>query len=144
MKTPREVLFEKLQGVESKLDKVRAEVLAASFDGKAKTNSSLTELAQSQATSSWFVELLQSLRPHFVGLAGVWLIILGINFATGETPSPMLAETAAPSPEVIATLKEQKQLYSQLIGTGETGKPSEPAVFERRPRSEARQHIRIV
>jgi hypothetical protein len=144
MKSPREVLFEKHQGIESKLDAVRAEALTESFDGKAKTSSNSTEFAQSRTTSSWFVELLQSLRPHFVGLAGVWLIILGVHFATRETSSPMLAEAPAPSPEVIATLKEQKQLFTQLIGSSENNQPADPVLHERRPRSEVRQSIRIV
>ena len=144
MKTPREVLFGKHQGIESKLDKVRTEALAESFDGKAKTNSNLAELAPNSIASSWFVELLQSLRPHFVGLAGAWLIILGIYFATRETSSPILVEAPAPSPEVIATLKEQKQLFTQLIGSSENNQPAGPVLHERRPRSEVRQSIRIV
>ncbi|EEF59611.1 hypothetical protein [Pedosphaera parvula] len=143
MKTPREVLFEKHQGIESKLDAVRAEALAEVCDGKSKCAAHPDALMQKPQTLSWFGEFLQSLRPHFVGLTGVWLIILGVHFATRDS-SPMLAEAPAPSPEVIATLKEQKQLFTQLIGSPESPQPVDPALLERRPRSEVKQYIRIV
>jgi hypothetical protein len=143
MKSPREVLFEKHQGIESKLDTIRAEALAEVAGGKVSTaHEDRAKRLESQG--HWFVELIRSLRPHFAGIAFMWLVILGFHFATTETSSPVLAATTAPSPEIIANLKEQKRLYSQLIGTAENSNPVEPAMHERRPRSEVRQYVRIV
>lgn len=144
MKTPREVLFTKHQNIESKLDAARADALAEVAAGKTNAVPDFNSAMQKAPARSWFADLMRSFRPHFAGLAVVWLIILGIHFATRETSFPVIAKSTAPSPEIIASLKEQKQLYSQLIGTVENSKPADPALHERRPRSEVGQYIRIV
>jgi hypothetical protein len=89
-------------------------------------------------------QLSAFLWPHpaaWAGLAAVWLVILGLDYAAGAT-GPLLAKGApSPAPQVFMAFQEQQRLLSELIG------PGEPPVAERsdpappRPRSERRKHV---
>ena len=80
--------------------------------------------------------LVSWLWPHpaaWVGLAALWLLVLGFTFANRESGQPALAgRTAPPSPEIRELLKEQEQWLAELLG------PSEPPEFDR-PKSTAPQ-----
>lgn len=84
-------------------------------------------------------QLAALLWPHpkaWAGLAAVWVGIAVLNFSTRE-PAPRLAEkSAAPSPELVAELKQQQRMFAELAGGYETGEADRPRVFAPRPRSE--------
>jgi hypothetical protein len=139
MKTPREVLLKRHETAQAKLDLVRAQALAEIVPTRKVQNASRQIRA-----SYWLQELIRSFRPQLTALAAVWLVIFGLHLASSETSESTMVATTTPSPEVMATLREQKRLYTQLIGPSEITKPVEPALPDRRPRSEERQLIRIV
>ena len=77
--------------------------------------------------------------PHpkaWAGLAVVWVLILAMNFATRDTSPRMVEKSLPPSPEVIAELKKQQQLYAELIGSHEPLDADRQKLFPPRPRSE--------
>ena len=71
----------------------------------------------------------------WAALAAVWLVILGLNFAGRTTEPRGMTQAKAefpPSPQVLAMLREQRALYSELLGRPEMAPPPTPP----RPRSE--------
>jgi hypothetical protein len=73
-----------------------------------------------------------------VGLAAVWLVILGINLTTRDA-STVLAKHAPPvSPQVFMAFQEQERLLAELIGPRETPVAERPKPRLPRPRSEGR------
>ena len=79
--------------------------------------------------------LLWPCPQAWAGLAAAWLVILGLNFTSRTSPSPGLTAAKADfplSPQVLALLREQRALYSELLGRLEASPPPAPP----RPRSE--------
>jgi hypothetical protein len=140
MKSPREVLLKRHESAETKLDKVRAETLAGISSATHEIWVEPSDVEQ----PSWLRELIRSFRPHLAALAGIWLVVFGLHLAARETSETHQSAAVAPSPEIIATLKEQKRFYSQLVGSSDAIRPVEPVLPDRRPRSEERLLIRIV
>jgi len=53
----------------------------------------------------------------WAGLAGVWVVILGLNFANREMAEPRIAQREAPtSPLVRELLEQQERLFVELVG----------------------------
>jgi anti-sigma factor RsiW len=86
-------------------------------------------------------QLSTLLWPHpkaWAGLAAVWLVILGVNFATGETTPRLEARVTPPSPDTLRLLKQQEQLLAELSGWAEPREADRPKATPPRPRTERR------
>jgi hypothetical protein len=84
--------------------------------------------------------LSKFLWPHpvaWAGLASVWIFIFALNFSMSDSSPKVIAETSSqPAPEVIAELRQQQQLYAELIGANESRDADRQKVFSPKPRSE--------
>jgi hypothetical protein len=120
----------------------RAEILAAArrsanepfAPGAAQSHSSFGAACRSL--------LAQWLWPHpkaWAGLAAVWLLILGLNLAASDSDGPAVARQAAlPSRQLRELLRQQEQLFAELIGPIDQSPASEPKRALPRPRSQRR------
>jgi hypothetical protein len=73
----------------------------------------------------------------WAGVAAVWLVILVLNLAAGDTWTASTKAAAVSSPRVLLAIREQNRVLSELIGPEEPAvqKPAKPPVS--RPRSES-------
>jgi hypothetical protein len=122
MKTPREILFQRHRAAESKLDNVRQTGVAVVHDRRAPRNQSATVTDHGYN----FGELLLSLRWHFTAMSALWLLAVLLNYEPAS-PTPFnVAAVNPPSPQtILASLKENRRLLLQLIGTA----ANEPAAL---------------
>lgn len=101
------------------------------------THSLLSTLNHQLSTLLW---------PHpaaWAGLAAVWLVILGLNQATGKD-APRLARGSRPAaPQVYMAFQEQKRVLAELLGPCETPVAERPKVVAPQPRSE-RRHVLLM
>ena len=81
MKTLREVLLEKHQAAEPKLDAIREQVIAGLARPEAPIRSKRMARWQPDASAfqSGWRQLLWSLRWHLAGLSAVWLVVVALN-----------------------------------------------------------------
>jgi hypothetical protein len=144
MKTLREVLLEKHQAVEPKLDAIREHVTAGLAAGATNAPARAKEMKRSWQPDvftfqiSWR-RLLWSLRWHLAGLSAVWLVALLLNL--DHTPDSMKGVTRrnAPSPrQLLAALRENQRQLRELIAAPGSEPAPEPPKLTPSPRSEIR------
>ncbi len=127
MKTPRDILLARHQAVVPKLDAIRHAAVAAVCDRR-KSHASVTSIWQ----TLWQELILPSHRT-WAGLAGVWLILLAINFAQHE-PAPSGKATPAPT---MMSFREQQRLMNELFADRLPVTEAEgPRSFSPKPRTE--------
>ena len=87
-------------------------------------------------------ELFWPAPQAWAGLAAIWLVILGANFVMHE-PSPRdFALRAAPSAQVMREmLKEQQQLFAELVGPEDKSESDRPKPLAPQPRSQRRDEL---
>ena len=87
-------------------------------------------------------ELFWPAPQAWAGLAAIWLVILGANFVMHE-PSPRdFALRAAPSAQVMREmLKEQQQLFAELVGPEDKSESDRPKPLAPQPRSQRRDEF---
>lgn len=114
----------------------RAEILAAARE--AQTISQRSPVSRHH----WFSVLKQRvaalLWPHpraWAALASAWILVFGFNFAARDTSAPIAKNSSAPSPETVAELKQQRKLYAELMGNGDTREPELRKETPDRPRT---------
>lgn len=118
MKTPRTVILERHQSAEAKLSAIRAEDLAA-YTLKARENGPPRRAFDLATTAARFwQETFWPWRRAWLGMAAIWLVILGVSLASGESPRLVSKPPPRPDPGVEAVLRGQKQLLVQLLGPG--------------------------
>ena len=125
MKTPRELLLERHQAIEPRLDVLRREVLAS---------------RREPAPPHWFarlwLELFWSCRRIWTGLAVVWVALLFINLSQREPASARLVQSQ-PSPMTMMAFRDQEALLQELLADRTPPVEAVPArPFEPKPRSE--------
>jgi len=90
----------------------------------------------------WKHRLSNLLWPHPVawgGLAATWLVIFALNIASSDPAEPRMArDTSPPSPELRQLLREQEQMFAELISPLEKSAAVEPKRRGSQPRSAAR------
>jgi hypothetical protein len=136
MKTPREILFQKHQAAEPKLDAIRETVVR---EGRrvAVPKIKVADTATLPALS-WRGFLL-SLRWHLAGMGAAWLVIVLLNLNPGHTTSLASAMPAAkiPSPQIIlASLRENRRELLEMIQPVESREARSAKLFPAQPRSE--------
>lgn len=143
MKTPREILLNRHRDAGPKLDSVREKAMAT-LAPPADTSAPAGPAAPWPLRTAWTLwrELIFPSRRIWAGLAAAWLVLLWLNLPGGGKPPRMVAETLPADREIQALLREQREMFAQLIGSGE---PS-PAVPNKMtvPRSEVMQTITLV
>ena len=119
MKTPRDLLLTRHQSATPQLDARRAQALAAAFpraDAPHRADAWQQE---------WWRELFWTPRRAWLGLAAVWVVILGSHLATTErTHSGQFAAAAAP--DLRQLLREQFRLRAELLDDATPAKPAPP------------------
>ncbi len=117
MKTPREIILARHQSAEAKLKAIRAEDLAACARSAGETGRQSTPAFDLMtAVVRIWQEALWPWRRAWLGMAAIWVAILAFGLAARDTSSTTSASPPRPDPEVLAVLREQKQLLAQLLG----------------------------
>ena len=135
MKTPREILLERHQAAESKLDAIRQSAVAAACDRR-KANSP-TVIGRRY---NWR-EFLFSLRWHFAALSAVWLVIAFLGLTAAHSPSLTAAVPAQkiPSAQIImASLRENRRQLLELIQPADAHETGPVRLLVPQPRSQRR------
>ena len=114
----------------------RAEILSAAREATASRQSS-----PASSHSSWWRELFWPHPTAWAALATVWLVMLGVQFVSHDAPLRTSARLAPPSRQMRELLKQQEQLFAELVGPkqnrdADRHKPAGP-----QPRSSRRAEI---
>jgi hypothetical protein len=119
MKTPRELILERHQPAEAKLKAIRAEDLAActrSVEQASRQRPSAFGFAT--AVVRFWQETFWPWRRAWIGMAAIWVFILGFSLGARETPRIASTKPPQPDAQALAVLQEQKQLLAQLLESG--------------------------
>jgi hypothetical protein len=140
MKTPRELILERHRAIETKLERIRPEELAA--QAREALASTVHPNPTGQEAGLWAVARefwMESIRPWrraWIGMAAAWIVILVSFAATHDTPQTARVKVSPPSPELMAALREQRQMMLQLFEPSASVRPAETKIPG--PRSEQR------
>jgi hypothetical protein len=104
MKTPRELLLARHQSAEPALDRLTREVVRAMAPP--------TE-AEPHRAPRW-ADWLWPSPAAWGAVAAAWLVVVGFNLAS-TPPRPERPALARQSPEILQALREQRQLFVELI-----------------------------
>jgi len=119
MKTPREILLDRHRNAESKLDAIRRDVLAEFVPAEPAIESPrpTPPFSFSMLRTKVWRELVLPCRHVWVGLAAAWMLILGLHLAAGmgQTSSVTGNQVSRPGPEIIAAVRERRELMAQLL-----------------------------
>jgi hypothetical protein len=124
MKTLRELLLQRHQSVEPRLEEIRKQALAEiQKSGPASDMASVW-----QRPFRWSVlRFLGSLRWHLAGLSAAWLIIVILRFAPSALPTERLMVQQAPAPhQLLASLREHCRQLRELTAPVEAQPPAAP------------------
>ena len=93
-------------------------------------------------------QLSTILWPHpraWAGLAAVWVVIFALHCASRDTTQIAARKSMPPSPELIAALRSQEKLLTELLSDDSDARMADrEKIFLPRPRSEAENEIRMV
>lgn len=139
MKTPRELILERHQSTEAKLERIRAGDLAM----HARVAAAPKDCRNEQRIGLAYVALKlwqESIRPWrhiWVGMALVWLVLLALNLDGNERPKLSTKARPRPDPESLAALRAQKAWRQELLEPSTASLVSQPQ--NPGPRTERRQ-----
>ena len=145
MKTPREILLGRHRAAGPKLDAVRETALAAAFPGVGRHTKQPSEVRAPFAIRVAHIlwrELVLPCRGIWTGLAAAWLVILVLNMPAGEKHTQLATSSSPPDKQVLAVLREQKEMLAQFIEPMNTSPAIRPKT--RGPRGELVQTITLV
>jgi hypothetical protein len=117
MKTPREILFQRYQAAEPKLDEIRETAVTAAGDRR------IANLPVVADHGYNWREFLFSLRWHLAGMGTAWLLIILLNLNIGHSTTLASAVPAAiiPPPQIIlAALRENRRELLQMIQSSDS------------------------
>jgi hypothetical protein len=114
-RTPRQILFQRHQPAEGKLDQMRRKFVSELAGETAPAGEAMEPMESdgiSLAAKLWR-ELILPARRVWTGVAAAWIVIAVLNLKTSEGPQPARTASPAPTPEIMAALEEQKRLFSE-------------------------------
>ena len=138
MRTLREVLLEKHQAAEPKLDAIRERVNAGLGAGARDARARSKEMARgwqpvSAAIESSWRQFFWSLRYHLAGLGAAWLVALTLGIDRTPDPTPGVTRRSEASPQqLLAALLESQRKLRELVAAPDSAPAQEPP---RRPPS---------
>jgi hypothetical protein len=135
MKTPRDILFQRHQATESKLDAIRETVVASVSDRRIVNSPAVTGHSY-----SWR-EFCFSLRWHLAGMSAAWLMIVLLNLNVGHSTSlaSAIPKAKIPSAQIIlAALRENHRELMQLIQSSDSHEAGPQKLMAPQPRSQRR------
>jgi hypothetical protein len=119
MKTPRELLLDRHRNAESKLNAIHREVLAEFVQAEPTIESPqpAPPFSFSMLRAKVWRELILPCRHIWAGLAAAWMLILGLHLAAGTDQAPGITvnQVSKPGPEIIAAVRERRELMAQLL-----------------------------
>ena len=126
MKTPREILFERHQATEAKLDAVREEVLAK-LAAERKAGGRTGKLSFKPAVRQW----LWPSPWAWAGAGAAWMLIFAFDFSASQSPEQVVAVPAQALPASVVKMAsaERLVLMNSLLDLTQ----AEPAVPPRPP-----------
>ncbi|HUA37644.1 MAG TPA: hypothetical protein VMA35_04505 [Candidatus Sulfopaludibacter sp.] len=132
MKTPREILFQRHQSAEPKLDDIRKTTVAAVCDRRFRSPAVIDQCHH-------WREFLISLRWHLGGMGTAWLaiILLHLNVGHAVDPASALPRGRIPPPQIILTaLRENRRELLEVMQPTEVRDARPSKLFPAQPRSE--------
>lgn len=110
----------------------RREILAAAVPASPRpaTGSSLLSNVRARLSAIFW-----PCPEAWAGLAAVWILVLALNYSMQDRPPVMAKKIPSPSPQVVAELKQQRQMFVELIGQNQAGE-AEPSKYLPLPRSQ--------
>jgi len=141
MKTLREILFERHQAAEPKLDALREQLIADLAPG-----STSARAQEERRSKGWQPEpsvlragwrqILWSLRWHAAGLSAAWVV--AVSLSLGQAPASAQAgpRRQAPSPrQLLASLRENQRQIRELTAAQASDQAPEPPKTAPSPQS---------
>jgi hypothetical protein len=111
MKTPREVLLNRHQAAEPRLDQIRRGVVAGLR--RQETKSRETPLLIAAAFKLWR-ELIVPARVTWAGIAALWLVIGVINLTQADETTASASVSSASPQELRAAWERHRELLLEL------------------------------
>lgn len=117
MKTPRDILFQRHQAAEPRLDAIRRELVAAAADvnrRKQPVREWRFAAAPANAVRLLFLELLWPSRRIWTGLAVVWFLLVLVNFSQRDPMNSVTGKSGRPV-TLILSLQTQQRWMNELL-----------------------------
>jgi hypothetical protein len=141
MKTLREILLERHQAAEPKLDAIREQLVAALAPGS--TSARAQEKRRSRgwqpeppALRAGWRQVLWSLRWHAAGLSAAWVVVVLLSLGQAPAPAQSGPRRQAPSPrQLLASLRENQRQVRELTAAPASDQAPEPPKTAPSPQS---------
>jgi hypothetical protein len=137
MKTPREILLQRHQAAQPRLDEIRQGAISRF----AKPPGPRTEWPPLRALFTLWRELIWPCRRTWAGLVAVWLVLLTLQLASRDPAEVAARKTPPPSPEVLMVLRQQQLLLAELVERSESRAAGRPKTAPARPRSQRQEEM---
>lgn len=134
MKTPREILLNRHQTTEPRLDQIRRDVVADLRSREAARRE--TPLLVAVILKLWR-ELIVPARMTWTGIAAVWVLI-GVIHLTQHDRTTTVARATSPTPQEMRAAWEQRQELMLELALLPKTEAAEPPKLKLQPRSEGR------
>jgi hypothetical protein len=92
---------------------------------------------------SLLASLLWPNPKAWAALAAVWVAIIGVQLASGDSTSKVEKKAEAPSTQTLLVLRQQRELLAQLIGRSPSSDVDRPKHILQSPRSEGRMETSL-
>jgi hypothetical protein len=141
MKTPREILLNRHQAAETRLDQIRREAIrvAADVNRRSSPVRELTFAASAfRPLATLWRELVLPARMTWASIAAIWLVIGIFNLSQSDQTTAM-ARVSPMTPQELRAASEQRRellLELALLPTTEPAMPPKPNLQPRSQRQE--------
>ena len=132
MKSPREILRQRHESANNRLDDVRKNALKAAFP-----SADVDQPHRPISAGLWhqLVTLFQFRAQTGMAFAAIWVLIFALKLATHDEARVATAKSPV-SREVMAEVRQQKQFFAELAGLREPRDAERPKSSPPRPRSD--------